>query len=129
MNVKKGLLCAILILGVTSSAFSHNAKSSTTAVMLGFVFPTGGQIYNEQYTKALSIWGGFVAFGIVGGTARYHDDKRRIAGYLGVGGLWVFSIFDAARTADKINMDSHRRFGVTPTISPDGIGTMLSYRF
>ena len=123
---------------VTGQAFAHGAKDPTAALLLGLIIPGGGQIYNEQYEKVLIPIGGIIVGGAVYTSADYSE--RQIAGLVIAGGVWIYSLFDAAMSADKINQRS--RFGhllefdredivlgVDPIVSRNSLGTTMSLRF
>ena len=136
------LVAFLIVFVATAQVSAHSAKDPVAALMLGLIFPSGGQIYNEQYEKVPWIWGGLIGSVAVVGSAE-DSDEQRIAGIVVFVGTWLFSIFDAAMSADKINIEYHRRnrfghlmefdgdrvtLGVDPLTS-HSVGTMLSLRF
>ena len=132
------LVVFLMMFIVTGQVFAHGEKDTTAAVLLGLIFPSGGQIYNEQYTKALKIWGGLIVSALIYGNA--DDDGIQIVGFAGFAGTWLYSVFDAAMTADRINkrarfghlmeFDGDRiTVGVDPVASRNSLGTMVSLRF
>ena len=132
------LVASMIFFVAAASVSAHGEKDTTAAVLLGVIFPSGGQIYNEQYTKALMVWGGITVSALIYGSA--DNDEMQIVGFAGFAGVWLYSLFDAAMTADKINQRS--RFGhllefdkeeivlgVDPIVSRNSLGTTLSLRF
>ena len=74
------------------------------------------------------------------GSADYLDDEQQRAGLVIAGGAWIYSLFDAAMSADKINQQSRfghlmefdgdrMTVGVDPVVSRNSLGTTLSIRF
>ena len=135
------LVVFLMMFMVTGQVFAHGEKNTTAAVLLGLIIPGGGQIYNEQYTKALIPIGGIIVGGMVYGNADYPDTRQQIAGLVIAGGAWIYSLLDAAWSADRINKRT-RRFGhlmefdgdritvgVDPVASRNSLGTMLTLRF
>lgn len=133
------LVVLLMMSIVTGQVFAHSAKDPAAALTLGILFPGGGQIYNEQPVKALIPWGGFLVGGMV-----YDNADSEIFGIAIAYCGWIYSLFDAAMSADKINIEYHRRnrfghlmefdgdrvtVGVDPVTSRNRVGTMLSVRF
>ena len=134
------LVVFLMMFIVTGQVFAHGEKDTTAALILALIIPGGGQIYNEQHTKALIPIGGIIVGGTMSGTADYSDDVQSIAGFVIAGGAWIWSIFDAPVTADRINkrarfghlmeFDGDRiTVGVDPVASRNSLGTMVSPRF
>ena len=112
------------------STIITNVKSPTTAFLLSFVLPGGGQYYNGQYTKGAIMTGTAVA-GVVLMLAAGYEDKfvkddyywasygywtRESTTWLTVGevlliGSCVWSMIDAPITANKINERNNGTMG------------------
>lgn len=137
------LVVFLMMFIVTGQVFAHGEKDTAAAVLLGLVIPGGGQIYNEQYTKALISIGGIIVGGTLYGAASSYSsgNGQRRAGLVIAGGAWIYSLLDAAWSADRINKRT-RRFGhlmefdgdritvgVDPVTSRNSLGTMVSLRF
>lgn len=136
------LVVFLMMFIVTGQVFAHGAKDPTAALLLALIIPGGGQIYNEQYPKALIPIGSIIVGSAMYGSADSgsNGDLQRAASFVIAGGAWIWSIFDAPMTADKINQQS--RFGhlmefdgdritvgVDPIASRRRLGTTLSLRF
>ena len=137
------LVVFLMMFIVTGQVFAHGAKDPTAALFLGLIIPGGGQIYNEQPEKAIIPIASIVGAVLIS-TVRYDynefPDSMKAISLLIAGGAWIWSIFDAPMTADKINQQ--RRFGhlmefdgdritlgVDPVASRNSLGTMVSVRF
>ena len=111
--------------------------------MLALIVPGGGQIYNEQPEKAVipivSIVGALAINTVSFSNQGFPDLIKGLSLLIG-GAAWIWSIFDAPMTADKINQQ--RRFGhlmefdgdritlgVDPVASRNSLGAMVSVRF
>lgn len=74
-------------------------KSPGLAGVLAFFFPFGvGQLYNEQYRKALIFF--LVFAGLV--TLNTHGDAQPFMG-LAIAGFYFYQIFEAVQTSKQIN--------------------------
>lgn len=131
------LVVFLMMFIVTGQVFAHGEKDTTAAVLLGLTFPGGGQIYTEQYTKALMVLGGVTVSALMYGAG---NDEVQIVGFAGFAGTWLYGVFDAAMTADRINkrarfghlmeFDGDRiTVGVDPVASRNSLGTIVSLRF
>ena len=141
------LVVFLMMFMVTGQVFAHSAKDPTAALFLALMIPGGGQIYNEQPEKAAYPIGCIAGALVINTVKIDHQgfpDLIRGLSLLAAGGAWIWSIFDAPMTADKINLQYHQRnrfghmmefdgdrvtLGVDPVVSRNSLGTTLSVRF
>ena len=141
------LVTFLMVFVATAQVSAHGAKDPTAALMLALIIPGGGQIYNEQPEKAVIPIGSIVGAVVINTTSldnQEFPDLIKGLSLLVAGAAWIWSIFDAAMSADKINIEYHRRnrFGhlmefdgdqvtveVGPVTSGNRVGTMVSVRF
>jgi len=70
------------------------------AVLLSFIIPGVGQIFNKQWKKAIGIWIGFIIGGVIIVLSELAESDLTNALMLGVGGIlifgiWIWNLYDA----------------------------------
>jgi hypothetical protein len=112
------------------SATTANVKSPTTAFLLSFVLPGGGQYYNGEYTKGAIMTGTAVVGAVLMFTAGYEDKFTADDYYWASYGYWttetttwfyvggamllgssIWSMIDAPISANKINEHNNATMG------------------
>lgn len=125
-----------------SNVVHVSRKNPWAAGVLSFLVPGLGQVYNGEPVKGFAFFTGTVA----GYTLLYlANEDNYSGGFLGlqtvdpdgddtigtiggasVMGLWITSIVDAARSANRIN---RQRFSASPLIKPKHVGATFTLRW
>ena len=146
---------------IERASLSYQRRDPWIAAGLSIILPGGGQIYNKQYGKGAVLFGVTVIGAILatrnaeGGLIRGSEKDYKairddlvdfnepndvglvLGGVLCVGG-YVYSLYDAPKTAKKINQQGYfyghliefdrdrTMLAIDPTVSRNGFGTMLT---
>ena len=113
--MRRFVVTLLLTFIVTMPVFGHSKKDPSAALMLALLVPGGGQIYNGQGEKALIPIAGI---GLGALMWRADDESIHFLGGIIAIGAWVYSVFDAPMTADKINLEYHK---------PKGFGHLMEF--
>ena len=132
---------------MVQSAFKKSEKSPGLALALSFLIAGGGQVYNEEYNKAIAHFVvAVVSFGMMrsGLEDNFGDiDVDGDDGIAGFGALiylsnWIYGMVDAHQSATRINAERRNNPGISiiddrlflePYSSRKERGAMLSLRF
>ena len=124
---------------IAQSVLRASEKDPAVALLLSFVLVGAGQLYNEEQDKAYIHWlAAGVAIALLYMGVEDNDETVFRAGVLLGLGNWVYSMVDAATSAQKINEAKRRNRSLTllddrlflePYSSRKERGAMLSLRF